>query len=59
MFLSFLNSMQTNSQNAQNPGLWVNGNRMPVQENASSVPAAQALAWNIKNPFPRINALDN
>jgi len=24
--------MQTKSQNAQNPGLWVNGNRMPVQE---------------------------
>ena len=32
MFLSHLQSMQTNSQNAQNPGLWVNGNRMPVQE---------------------------
>ena len=32
MFLSFLKSMQTNSQNAQNPGLWVNGNRMPMQE---------------------------
>jgi hypothetical protein len=32
MFLSFLNSMQTKSQDAQNPGLWVNGNRMPMQE---------------------------
>lgn len=32
MFLSFLKSMQTKSQDAQNPGLWVNGNRMPVQE---------------------------
>jgi len=32
MFLSFLKSMQTNSQNSQNPGLWVNGNRMPIQE---------------------------
>lgn len=32
MFLSHLQSMQTKSQNAQNPGLWVNGNRMPVQE---------------------------
>ena len=32
MFLSFLKSMQTNSQNSQNPGLWVNGNRMPMQE---------------------------
>jgi hypothetical protein len=59
MFLSFLKSMQTKSQDAQNPGLWVNGNRMPVQENASSLPAAEALAWKIKNPFPGINALDN
>ena len=32
MFLSFLNSMQTKSQDAQNPGLWVNGNRMPMHE---------------------------
>ena len=32
MFLSYLQGMQTKSQNAQNPGLWVNGNRMPVQE---------------------------
>jgi len=32
MFLSFLKSMQTKSQDAQNPGLWVNGNRMPIQE---------------------------
>jgi hypothetical protein len=32
MFLSFLKSMQTKSQDAQNPGLWVNGNRMPMQE---------------------------
>jgi hypothetical protein len=32
MFLSFLKSMQTKSQGAQNPGLWVNGMRMPVQE---------------------------
>ena len=33
MFLSFLKSMQTKSQDAQNPGLWVNGNRQPIQEN--------------------------
>ena len=32
MFLSYLQSMQNKSQDAQNPGLWVNGNRMPVQE---------------------------
>ena len=32
MFRSFLKSMQTKSQDAQNPGLWVNGNRMPMQE---------------------------
>jgi len=32
MFLSFLKSMQNKSQDAQNPGLWVNGNRMPMQE---------------------------
>jgi hypothetical protein len=32
MFLTHLQGMQTKSQNAQNPGLWVNGNRMPVQE---------------------------
>lgn len=33
MFRSFLKSMQTKSQDAQNPGLWVNGNRQPIQEN--------------------------
>ena len=32
MFRSFLKSMQTKSQDAQNPGLWVNGNRLPVYE---------------------------
>ena len=32
MFRSFLKSMQNKSQDAQNPGLWVNGNRMPMQE---------------------------
>ena len=32
MFLSYLQSMQTKSQDAQNPGLWINGNRMPMQE---------------------------
>ena len=33
MFLTHLQGMQTKSQNAQNPGLWVNGNRMPMHEN--------------------------
>ena len=32
MFRSYLKSMQTNSQNAQNPGLWVNGMRQPMHE---------------------------
>ena len=32
MFRSFLKSMQTKSQDAQNPGLWVNGNRLPMHE---------------------------
>ena len=34
MFLSFLKSMQTKSQDAQNPGLWVNGMRQPMHENS-------------------------
>jgi len=29
--------MQTKSQGAQNPGLWVNGNRMPMQEGKGSM----------------------
>jgi hypothetical protein len=37
MFRSFLKSMQTKSQDAQNPGLWVNGNRMPMQEGKGSM----------------------
>ena len=48
MFLSFLNSMQTNSQNAQNPGLWVNGNRMPMNEQQGApvaTPTTQQV-WN-------------
>ena len=32
MFRSYLKSMQTKSQDAQNPGLWVNGMRQPMQE---------------------------
>jgi len=34
MFLTHLQGMQTKSQDAQNPGLWVNGNRMPMHENS-------------------------
>tara|TARA_R110002126_G_scaffold75847_5_gene189309 strand:+ start:5879 stop:7171 length:1293 start_codon:yes stop_codon:yes gene_type:complete len=33
MFLTHLQGMQIKSQDAQNPGLWVNGNRMPMHEN--------------------------
>ena len=32
MFRSYLKSMQTKSQDPQNPGLWVNGMRQPMQE---------------------------
>lgn len=47
MFLSYLQSMQTNSQNAQNPGLWVNGRRMPVQEGAfTSIGRGGAIIGN-------------
>ena len=35
MFLSHLQSMQTKSQGAQNPGLWVNGMRQPIQETSN------------------------
>jgi len=34
VFLTHLQGMQTKSQDAQNPGLWVNGNRMPMHENS-------------------------
>ena len=33
MFRSYLQGMQTKNQDAQNPGLWVNGMRQPIQEN--------------------------
>jgi hypothetical protein len=35
MFLSHLQSMQTKSQDAQNPGLWVNGMRQSIQETSN------------------------
>jgi hypothetical protein len=44
MFLSFLKSMQTKSQGAQNPGLWVNGMRQPIQENEKR--AQKMIDWN-------------
>ena len=44
MFLSFLKSMQTKSQDAQNPGLWVNGMRQPIQENEKR--AQKIIDWN-------------
>lgn len=57
MFLSHLQSMQTKSQGAQNPGLWVNGNRMPMHENtpgggtpAGASPEEFAKA-RAENPF--------
>ena len=50
MFLSYLQSMQTNSQNAQNPGLWVNGNRMPMLDPNRSLP---------NQLFPAVNAREN
>jgi len=40
--------MQTNSQNSQNPGLWVNGNRMPVQE-STSIGALKSLGKPLSN----------
>ena len=44
MFLSFLKSMQTKSQDAQNPGLWVNGMRQPIRENEKR--AQKIIDWN-------------
>ena len=44
MFLSFLKSMQNKSQDAQNPGLWVNGMRQPIQENEKR--AQKIIDWN-------------
>lgn len=44
MFLSHLQSMQTKSQDAQNPGLWVNGMRQPIQENEKR--AQKEIDWN-------------
>ena len=62
MFLSFLKSMQTNSQNTQNPGLWVNGNRMPVQESLGK-PLSNLIKTASKNLegvklFPRLDVDD-
>ena len=52
MFLCFLKSMQNKSQDAQNPGLWVNGNRMPMQEGVMGgivKPLINAIAKRVTN----------
>jgi len=59
--------MQTKSQNAQNPGLWVNGNRMPMHEQQTQV-APSWMNGGVKyssdrsfanQTFPAINASEN
>jgi len=42
--------MQTNSQNAQNPGLWVNGMRQPIQETSNQRRADYLLQVSGVNP---------
>ena len=41
LYLSYLQSLQTKSQDAQNPGLWVNGRRMPTNLNEMFPPGQE------------------
>ena len=52
MFLSFLKSMQNKSQDAQNPGLWVNGNRMPTNLNEMFPPGQGRDDAETNSPMP-------
>lgn len=52
MFLSHLQSMQTKSQDAQNPGLWVNGNRMPTNLNEMFPPGQRRDDAETNSPMP-------
>ena len=52
MFLSFLKSMQNKSQDAQNPGLWVNGNRMPTNLNEMFPPGQRRDDAETNSPMP-------
>ena len=52
MILSFLKSMQNKSQDAQNPGLWVNGNRMPTNLNEMFPPGQRRDDAETNSPMP-------